>query len=33
MKAGFVGLGIMGARMAARLVKGGHDLVVYNRTP
>jgi 3-hydroxyisobutyrate dehydrogenase-like beta-hydroxyacid dehydrogenase len=32
MKIGFVGLGIMGSRMAANLQKGGHSLVVYNRT-
>lgn len=33
MKIGFIGLGIMGSRMAANLHKQGHDLVVYNRTP
>jgi len=32
MKIGFIGLGIMGSRMAANLKKKGHDLVVYNRT-
>ncbi|KAA5541182.1 NAD(P)-dependent oxidoreductase [Adhaeribacter rhizoryzae] len=32
MKIGFIGLGIMGSRMAANLIKAGHDLVVYNRT-
>lgn len=32
MKIGFIGLGIMGSRMAANLQKQGHDLVVYNRT-
>ncbi|HEX9136561.1 MAG TPA: NAD(P)-dependent oxidoreductase [Nitrospirota bacterium] len=32
MKIGFIGLGIMGSRMAANLQKKGHDLVVYNRT-
>lgn len=32
MKVGFVGLGTMGAAMAARLVAAGHDLVVHNRT-
>ena len=32
MKIGFVGLGIMGSRMAANLLKEGHDLKVYNRT-
>jgi 3-hydroxyisobutyrate dehydrogenase len=29
---GFVGLGIMGARMAANLARAGHDVAVYNRT-
>ena len=33
MKIGFIGLGIMGSRMAANLQKAGHSLVVYNRTP
>jgi 3-hydroxyisobutyrate dehydrogenase/glyoxylate/succinic semialdehyde reductase len=32
MKIGFIGLGIMGSRMAANLQKQGHTLVVYNRT-
>ena len=32
MKIGFIGLGIMGSRMAANLQKCGHWLVVYNRT-
>src|SRR5207253_9969747 len=32
MKIGFIGLGIMGSRMAANLLKHGHSLVVYNRT-
>jgi 3-hydroxyisobutyrate dehydrogenase/glyoxylate/succinic semialdehyde reductase len=32
MKIGFIGLGIMGSRMAANLQKHGHTLVVYNRT-
>jgi len=32
MQIGFIGLGIMGSRMAANLQKVGHDLVVYNRT-
>ncbi len=32
MKVGFIGLGIMGSRMAANLQKKGHELVVYNRT-
>ena len=32
MKVGFIGLGHMGAGMAANLVKTGHDVTVYNRT-
>ncbi len=32
MKIGFIGLGLMGCRMAANLQRKGHDLVVYNRT-
>lgn len=32
MKTGFIGLGIMGSRMAANLQKAGYDLVVYNRS-
>lgn len=32
MKIGFVGLGQMGAAMAANLVKAGNDVAVYNRT-
>jgi 3-hydroxyisobutyrate dehydrogenase-like beta-hydroxyacid dehydrogenase len=32
MKVGFIGLGIMGSRMAANLQKKGYELVVYNRT-
>jgi 3-hydroxyisobutyrate dehydrogenase/glyoxylate/succinic semialdehyde reductase len=32
MKIGFMGLGTMGSRMAANLLKHGHSLVVYNRT-
>lgn len=31
MKIGFIGLGIMGSRMAANLQKAGHELTVYNR--
>ncbi|MCG2768356.1 MAG: 2-hydroxy-3-oxopropionate reductase [Chloroflexota bacterium] len=30
---GFIGLGIMGAPMAAHLLRAGHDMLVYNRTP
>ena len=33
MKIGFIGLGHMGAAMAANLVKAGHDVTVYNRSP
>ena len=33
MKVGFIGLGRMGAAMAANLVKAGHEVTVYNRTP
>jgi 3-hydroxyisobutyrate dehydrogenase-like beta-hydroxyacid dehydrogenase len=32
MRIGFIGLGQMGAGMAANLVKAGHDVTVYNRT-
>src|SRR5438034_3654651 len=32
MKIGFIGLGIMGSRMAANLQKHGYPLVVFNRT-
>lgn len=32
MKTGFIGLGIMGSRMAANLQKHGTELIVYNRT-
>jgi 3-hydroxyisobutyrate dehydrogenase-like beta-hydroxyacid dehydrogenase len=32
MKIGFIGLGRMGAAMAANLVKAGHDVSVYNRS-
>jgi len=33
MKVAFLGLGIMGGPMAANLVKAGHDVTVWNRTP
>ena len=33
MNVGFVGLGIMGVRMAGNLLRGGHQLAVFNRTP
>jgi len=32
MKIGFIGLGIMGSRMALNLQKAGYELCVYNRT-
>lgn len=32
MKVGFIGLGRMGTAMAGRLLAGGHDVAVYNRT-
>ena len=31
-RVGFVGLGIMGSRMAANLARAGHELTVFNRT-
>jgi 3-hydroxyisobutyrate dehydrogenase-like beta-hydroxyacid dehydrogenase len=33
MKVGFIGLGQMGSGMAANLVKAGHQVWIYNRTP
>jgi 3-hydroxyisobutyrate dehydrogenase-like beta-hydroxyacid dehydrogenase len=33
MKIGFIGLGRMGAEMAANLVRAGHDVTVFNRSP
>src|ERR1700733_4871591 len=33
MKTGFIGLGHMGVPMAANLVKAGHDVTVFNRSP
>jgi 3-hydroxyisobutyrate dehydrogenase-like beta-hydroxyacid dehydrogenase len=33
MKIGFIGLGRMGTGMAANLVKAGHDVGVFNRSP
>src|SRR5256714_14449778 len=33
MKIGFIGLGHMGSAMATNLLRAGHDLTVYNRTP
>ncbi len=32
MKIGFIGMGIMGSRMAHNILKGGHEVVIYNRT-
>ena len=32
MQLGFVGLGKMGLNMVTRLVRGGHDVVVYDRS-
>jgi 3-hydroxyisobutyrate dehydrogenase-like beta-hydroxyacid dehydrogenase len=32
MRIGFIGLGHMGSGMAARLIKAGHQVAVYNRT-
>lgn len=33
MKVGFIGLGVMGSPMALNVLKGGHDLTVYDRRP
>ena len=33
MQIGFIGLGRMGANMVRRLIRDGHEVVVYNRTP
>ena len=33
MDIGFIGLGKMGQGMAANLVKAGHRVTVYNRSP
>lgn len=33
MKVGFIGLGQMGHGMAANLMRAGHEVVVYNRSP
>ena len=33
MRIGFIGLGRMGSGMATNLVKAGHEVIVYNRTP
>ena len=33
MRIGMIGLGRMGMNMARRLLKAGHQVVAYNRTP
>ena len=33
MQLGMIGLGRMGANMVRRLIKGGHECVVFNRSP
>ena len=33
MKVGFIGLGVMGGPMALNVLKGGHELTVYDRSP
>ena len=33
MKVGFIGLGRMGSAMAANLLKAGHEVAVWNRSP
>src|SRR5947208_13872539 len=33
MRVAFLGLGIMGRPMAANVVKAGHEVTVWNRTP
>jgi 3-hydroxyisobutyrate dehydrogenase-like beta-hydroxyacid dehydrogenase len=33
MRIGFIGLGRMGTGMAANLLRGGHEVTVFNRTP
>jgi 3-hydroxyisobutyrate dehydrogenase-like beta-hydroxyacid dehydrogenase len=33
MKVGFLGLGHMGSGMAANLIRAGHELIVFNRSP
>ena len=32
MKIGFIGMGIMGSRMATNLQQEGHELIIFNRT-
>src|SRR5215813_6378033 len=33
MQVGMIGLGRMGSNMVRRLLRGGHDCIVYNRSP
>ena len=33
MKLGMIGLGKMGGNMTERLMKGGHEVVVFDRSP
>ncbi|MDB5705086.1 MAG: 6-phosphogluconate dehydrogenase, NAD-binding [Sphingomonas bacterium] len=33
MHIGFIGLGLMGSEIAANLIKGGHQVTVWNRSP
>lgn len=33
MKVGFIGIGVMGGPMALNVLKGGHELTVYDRSP
>jgi 3-hydroxyisobutyrate dehydrogenase-like beta-hydroxyacid dehydrogenase len=33
MKVGFIGLGVMGGPMALNILKGGHDLMVFDLNP
>jgi 6-phosphogluconate dehydrogenase len=33
MRIGFIGLGRMGSNMVRRLLRDGHEIVAYNRTP
>src|SRR5581483_723559 len=33
MRLGMIGLGRMGANMARRLMRGGHEVVVFDRAP
>ena len=33
MKVGFIGLGVMGSPMALNILKAGHELTVFDRSP